>query len=188
MNFLSLKQAEKIFLNLHKMIEGNDLFNYLISGSIVLKKKMKCMLVSLDPNDLKMIELLMQKCYRFSNFRKSRIITRIWYTLSFIHSFLLYAASFPRVAECAFTLGRFDCHQDADHNSNRPSCWTHFTRKCKNRIAFISRRRVWLCSFFSCKQVCPTHNSFLTPNAKIWCDGVTKYLWFVICFNNVQTC
>lgn len=46
MHFLSLKQAEKIFLNLPEMIEGNDLFNYLISGSIVLKKKMKCMLVS----------------------------------------------------------------------------------------------------------------------------------------------
>lgn len=75
MHFLSLKQAEKIFLNLPEMIEGNDLFNNLISGSIVLKKKMKCMLVSLDPSDLKMIELLMQKCYRFSNFRKSRIIT-----------------------------------------------------------------------------------------------------------------
>lgn len=69
------------------------------------------------------------------------------------HFFPVSTAPYPRVAKCTFTLGRFDCHQDSDHNSNRSSCWTDYSGKCKNRITFISRRRVWICSFFSCKQV-----------------------------------
>lgn len=78
--------------------------------------------------------------------------------------YFFYAGPFPRVAKCTCPLGRFDCHQDINHNSNRSSCRTHYTRKCKNRIASISRRRIWVCSFFSSKQVRNEHPDALQLN------------------------
>lgn len=66
---------------------------------------------------------------------------------------LLFAAPFPGVAECSFSLGRLDCYQDINYNCNWSSCWTHFTRECKNRIASVPRGGVWICSFLSSKQV-----------------------------------
>ena len=78
------------------------------------------------------------------------------YTLTNIFAkviFSFFAASFPRVAERTFTPCRLDCHQDTNHNCNRSPCWINSTRKCKNRIASISRRRIWIRGFFSGKQV-----------------------------------
>lgn len=94
----------------------------------------------------------------------------------YTNDFSFYAASFPRVAKCTFTLGRSDCHQDTDHNSNRSSCRTHFTRKCKNRVASISGRRIWFCSLFSSKQV---SNKTQCANAL---QQIISWLFFAVNF------
>lgn len=65
----------------------------------------------------------------------------------------LFAAPFPGVAKCTFSIGRFDCYQDINYNSNWSPCWTNFTREFKNRIASVPRGGVWICSFLSGKQV-----------------------------------
>lgn len=51
----------------------------------------------------------------------------------------LVAASYPRVAKCILTLGRFDSYQDFDYNSIRSPSWTESLRERKDRVASFSR-------------------------------------------------
>lgn len=71
----------------------------------------------------------------------------------FIHVHLFCAASYPRMAKCILTLGRFDSYQDIDNNSNRSPSWTESPRERKDRVASFSRWWICICSFLTGKQV-----------------------------------
>ena len=101
--------------------------------------------------------------------------------------FFFCAAPFPRMAKCTFTLGRFDHHQDTDHNSNRSSCWIDHPRECKNRVTSISRRRVWICSFFSCKQVSHKLVQF-TTTLRVSIPGFFLFIEFSVFFKTGLVC